>query len=223
MRVATWNLQHDSVNADRRRSQHKKVLEVDADVWVLTEAETGLVPVGYEHATSEPIPGSGPPVHFTILATKSLERLPLPEVPTGVAGLFNLGDEAWLVVGICMPWRLGAPPLPASAAPGATTAPEQWTLVLERLDVALQSLRSDRPKARVLLAGDFNQTLGGHVVGSHAGRAALSSLLARHELSSTRMALSVPSRSATPWITSADQRPGSRWIVGRTLTPAECR
>ncbi len=75
-------------------------------------------------------------------------------------------------------------------------------MVLEQMNVALQWLRGERPGLQ-LLAGDFNQTLEGRVVGSHAGRAALDALLLRHELIACTRGQTEPSWPAARWITYA--------------------
>jgi hypothetical protein len=163
-------------------AQTAQIEAVGADVWVLTEAHPTVLPPALLTATSEEMPGQPRPAHFAVLGAEDLECVPISGLPTAVAGLVRVAGSPWLVLGICMPWRRGAPPLPPTAAPGATTGPEEWQVVLERLDHACIELRQQFPDVPLVVAGDFNQTLDGYVVGSHAGRAALQKLLDRHQL-----------------------------------------
>lgn len=200
MRVATWNLDHSNASAPQRRMQRAQVTATAADVWIFTEADASPVPRGFETVTSDPIPGSAKPLYFAVLAAEHVLPRPVIGIPTAAAGLVHTAHGPWIVLGICTPWRRDAPPLPASAAPGAETGPEQWDIVLQRLDLALTRLRADAPGIPLLLAGDFNQTLDGYIVGSKAGRLALSNLLARHRLT----AYTKTSPSAFPGCAAVD-------------------
>jgi len=125
---------------------------------------------------------TGDRAHYAIVAAESLAVIDLPEVPTGAAGLVEVHGKTLLAVGICMPWRFGAPALPPDAAPGATTGPREWAAVLASLDHGLRRLSRELPDVPLVVGGDFNQTLGGYVVGSHEGRARLERLLSEHGL-----------------------------------------
>jgi len=72
--------------------------------------------------------------------------------------------------------------------------------VLNQLDLALSRLRSEYPDLPVLVAGDFNQTLTGYIVGSLEGRERLRELLTRHDL----VAFTEASPSALPACPSVD-------------------
>jgi len=61
-------------------------------------------------------------------------------------------------------------------------------------------LRAFNPDVPVLLAGDFNQTLTGHLVGSASGRPELEGVLAKHGLT----AYTAKSPSATPGCNAID-------------------
>ena len=99
------------------REQQQRISGMNADVLVLTEARIRAIPHGYKSATSAFIPTDGSDALFAIVAAAELESLPVPELPTAAAALVTHNAQTWLVVGICMPWRQGAPPLPPDAAP----------------------------------------------------------------------------------------------------------
>ena len=105
------------------------------------------------------------------------------EVPTAAAAVAHTGSGDWLVVGVCMPWRVNAPALPSNAAPGKKTGPERWLHVLEQLDKAVERLTKEKSGLPLAIAGDFNQTLTGRFVGSREGRCRLEQFLVGHGLS----------------------------------------
>lgn len=180
MRLATWNLDSSRASARTAERQRHHVERVGADVWVLTEASASSTPAGHAAVPSAVVPGGTQ--HFAVLTAQAVRPLAVAEVPTAAAGVATVGGQDWLVVGVCMPWRRDAPPLPTGAAPAAATGPEQWRAVLGHLDAALTRLGSENPGLPVVLAGDLNQTLEGHVVGSRLGRVLLEGLLRRHAL-----------------------------------------
>jgi endonuclease/exonuclease/phosphatase family metal-dependent hydrolase len=112
-----------------------------------------------------------------------------------------------MVLGVCMPWRRDAPPLPEGAASSAEGGPAQWRTVLARLDAALERLAPSVPSRRLLLAGDLNQTLSGRNVGFTGGRQRLEELLSRHRL----VAYTAEQPSKLPGCSSVDH------ICGPTL------
>jgi len=156
---------------------------VGPDVWVLTEAVVGSVPpVHAGVALSAAMPGVDSGACFAIVSAAALHVIALPEVPTAAAALVHTSAGDQLVVGVCMPWRNNAPALPPSAAPGQDTGPEQWHHVLGQLDKAMGRLRASWPYRPLVIAGDFNETLSGLVVGSTEGRKRLDEFLRKHGL-----------------------------------------
>ena len=188
VRVATWNL--DWAKHVRARPQQADVIaRAAADVWVLTEARPSVLSGGWASAASAEIPpaaGRGRPARdagcFAVVGAPALEEVAVPGLPTAACALVPIAGETWLVVGVCMPWRRDAPPLPEGAAPGAEDGPAQWRKVLTRLDAALEQLTPAVEPGRVLLAGDLNQTLSGRNVGFADGRKRLKEALFRHRL-----------------------------------------
>jgi endonuclease/exonuclease/phosphatase family metal-dependent hydrolase len=200
MRAMTWNLEGADGESAKGREQRQRISEMNADVLVLTEARISAIPHGYKHATSAFIPIDESDAHFAIIAAAEPESVQIPELPTAAAALVTHNTQTWLVVGICMPWRRDAPPLPPDAAPQGISGPEAWRHVLDQLDACLGGLRKSHPQLPVLLAGDFNQTLVGHVVGSGVGREQLQRLLTHHGL----VAFTAASPSALPDCPSID-------------------
>ncbi len=172
--VATWNLEQATAESERGVAQAKQIAAVGAEVWILTEACSGSAPTSHKTALSAAMPGVKSGAHFAIIAAANLEPLDLPELPTGAAAVVHASTGDWLVIGICMPWRKNAPALPPDAAPGANTGPEEWHHVLGKLDEAINRLSS--MNLPIVVAGDFNQTLVGFMVGSGEGRERLEKL-----------------------------------------------
>jgi hypothetical protein len=112
------------------------------------------------------------PAVLTTIAACELTPLPMPEVPTGAAALIEDAGAQWLVVAVCMPWRFDSPALPPRAARERKPVLSKGTKS-SSLDAAITRLRAAVPDAHLLLGGDSNQTLAGHVVRSHRGRAVL--------------------------------------------------
>lgn len=193
MRIATWNLDQAQPSSTDGELQAEVMLKVAADVWIVTETPTRFPLADFALADSAPMIAAKP-AWFTTIAARELTSLPLPEVPTGAAALIEQLGGRWLVVGVCMPWRVGAPPLPRGAAPEGATGPQQWQHVLNRLDAGVTRLRALYPDVPVLLAGDLNQTLAGPFVGSARGRIELEHLLRKHGL--TAYTINSPAASA---------------------------
>jgi hypothetical protein len=199
VRIATWNLEQAQPSSAAGQLQARVMADVAADMWIVTETPTRFPLANFAAAPGTPMIGTKP-ARFTTIAARELTPLVLPEVPTGAAALVGQPGERWLVVGVCMPWRAGAPTLPPGAAPEGATGPQQWQHVLARLDAGMTRLRALHPDVPVLLAGDFNQTLTGHLVGSARGRIELEHLLAKHGLT----AYTINSPAASPDCNSVD-------------------
>ncbi len=150
---------------------------------MLTGAIPSVLPEGWGCVHSADIPPTGPsrrsrqdPGCFAVVGAPELQCLTVPELPTAACALVRSNGTTWLVLGVCMPWRRNAPPLPDGTAPGAHDGPAQWRTVLKRVDAVLERLTPHVGRGRVLLAGDLNQTLSGRNIG-FAGREALVQLL----------------------------------------------
>lgn len=201
MRIATWNLEQAHPNSAAGRTQAEQIADIRADVWIFTEAPDGLRIRRFDIASSEPMLTSEAAYFATIMGCGLLER-PLPEVPTGAAALVVGRQRPVLVVGVCMPWRRGAPELPPTAAPAANTGSEQWSIVMDRLERAVTRLRVDHPDADLVIAGDFNQTSAGLMVGSREGRRRLDRLAAGNDvvIHTANLASAVPGANAVDHI-----------------------
>jgi hypothetical protein len=149
--VATWNLERAAPDSPAGILQRDAIADAGADVWVLTEAHDALAPQDFETTSSE-LMRTTEPARFTTIAAELLQPIAVPELPTGAAAVVSTAERDWLLVGVCMPWRRGAPALPPGAAGDATTGPDQWRAVLMSLDRALHRLRSRHPGIALVLA-----------------------------------------------------------------------
>jgi hypothetical protein len=182
VRVATWNLERADPAKPAGRVQADQIAKASADVWVFTEQHADLHLAGFDSAMSEQMIARESAFFATITA-RNLAPVPLPGVPTGCAAVVDVDAVRHLVVGVCTPWRPGQPPLPMSAVPEGTAGKEEWAAVLMRLQAALRALCAEYPGLPLVIAGDFNQTVGGPwCTGSRAGEAALGKLASDHRV-----------------------------------------
>jgi hypothetical protein len=214
-RIGTWNLEWAG-QARVRPQQAEVIAQAAAHVWVLTEARPDVLPHGWYSATSADIPSAAKDDRsaadagcFAVVGAPELERVAVPELPTAACALVPIAGQIWLVLGVCMPWRRGRPPLPESTAPGAENGPAQWRTVLDRLDETLGRMAPVVDSRRVLLAGDLNQNLSGGNVGFAGGRRLLEEVLCRHRL----VAYTADQPSRLPGCSSVDH------VCGPALPP----
>lgn len=120
MRAGTWNLEWAAREPVERERQAEVLAALRPDVWVLTEARADVLPEGWASTSSAPIPlGRKDGGCFAVLGAPHLEPVAVAELPTGAGAVITTHGQRWLVLGVCMPWRNDAPPLPPGAASGA--------------------------------------------------------------------------------------------------------
>jgi hypothetical protein len=189
-------------NEFARPNEQDLIRELDVDIWAFTEVDPASAPYG-NLAVSSPIPGKA--AAFAAISTRwPLTSLPATTVPRAVAAVVDCPDIPLVVVALCMPWRRAAPPLPPGAVPDALPSREHWTHVLRETSSLIDDLAAQHRGVPILVAGDFNQTLAGMVVGSNAGRAELVAMFERNGL----LAFTSDLPSARPGCMSIDHLAG---------------
>lgn len=110
MRIATWNLQSDKPLSEKRLDLFRQAMvEVGADVWVITESWTDFCPLsGYRlvSQSSQAVDLGSTRRWVAIWSRLDAEPLDLEGQPERMAGgrIRNSGGRATVVVGTVLPW-----------------------------------------------------------------------------------------------------------------------
>jgi hypothetical protein len=170
LKIGTWNVEYGR-GVEKNATRRGLLLDQDADVWVLTEThdELDLSPQ-YTSATTTPRYPRAVESRWTTIWTKrpSMECFDTRDRARTLAVAVNVAGWEVIVYGTVLPWQFDAGP--SGDAPGwtefARVAPlqgEEWAI-----------LRAQHPNAVVIVAGDFNQNLGGpHYYGTKQCRCLL--------------------------------------------------
>jgi hypothetical protein len=158
------------------------LLAVDAEVWILTETHPyiDLGPRYRMAASSSSAPDrSGAERWVSIWARADFTTISYKSVGperTACARLSFRGTD-WYLYGAVLPWHGDKRRDPVIGLPAFTAA-------LQELESDWARIRATDPKARLLVAGDFNQDLldAGHYYGSRSRRQALQDTLERATL-----------------------------------------
>lgn len=153
MRIGTWNL--DARWDERHRGL---VVDMDCDVWLLTEVSDAVAVPGFEmHAT---VGRMSRGQRWASVLSASGERCSEPDPATACVRVPS-GLTVWSSV---LPWRTCGP---TSPWPGARHN--------DRMDAALERLRVAALGGPLIWGGDWNHAFEGYVVGSRHARAVLRS------------------------------------------------
>lgn len=153
---------------------------IDADVWILTETHPNVAPSSTHRlvASSSPAPDrSGDERWVTIWVRTGFDATSCPTTDserTACARLLSSRGATWFVYGTVLPWHSDQRRQPIAGESAFIAALKE-----QKSDWAV--IRDTNPKARLLVAGDFNQDLldEGHFYGSREHRRALQAALDR--------------------------------------------
>jgi exonuclease III len=152
LRIATWNI--CMFSAKKREHIHQQIMQVDADIIVLTETHPEVKLPGYTVCNSKPY-GRGRidigiwtrlPV-INILPTYDPESVACIEVATDWGAL--------LVYGTILPYYGYA------GSDGKSKGWQEHYLAVEKQSKDWSMLQADKPDAQLCVAGDFNQVRDG--------------------------------------------------------------
>jgi hypothetical protein len=174
IKIANWNLERVLPSQKRVSAICKEMTVVDADIWILTETHELFSPgEGFLSATSSvPDRESKPGECWAAVWS----RFPLEPLPTFVADASRCAaarvmtpDFGDIIVYACvLPWG-GSTWRGIPSADGAAFA-----AALELYSNDWERLRTDYPDAKLVVAGDFNQSLANwHYYGSRKQRGLL--------------------------------------------------
>jgi endonuclease/exonuclease/phosphatase family metal-dependent hydrolase len=176
MRIATWNVERVKPGARKAAAQTRRMADVDADIWVLTETHLNHRPSDdHAHAAlSPPYPARRPP-HERWAAIWS--RWPLTALSEPVP--HPRGTVAAMVYGPAGPFIVYATVIPWAHDPQhddgrPARAWEAHLAAIERQGAEWALLRSAHPDVPLIVAGDFNQHRDGR--GRYGTRATRSRL-----------------------------------------------
>lgn len=216
MKLATWNVER--VPSLARRERILAALEVvDADIWVLTETRTDLIPgPGVRSVFScEPDRAGAASERWIGIASKfPVEQLRTTDPVRSAAALIRPAvGRPMVVFGTVLPWATdswrGIRGLPGFLA----------ALAVQRADWA--RLRAEHPNADFVVAGDFNQDLSDrHYYWSREGRVALLAALESAGLVALTADPRDPVRAASnglrAWIDHICVPAESKWVAAHT-------
>lgn len=178
MRIATWNLRRPrNAKSPRALAILEHIHRIDADVWILTETHESVSPgptytsvatTGTDRAQSD---GERWTMIWSRLPMVATEPTTDP-IRTVCAAFASPKHGPITVYGTVLPWATDTRLQPIKGA-----AAFVQTLEVQTAD--WKQLRTGRPDALLIVAGDFNQNLGKkHYCGSAKGRDALRAALA---------------------------------------------
>ena len=159
IRVATWNVEWAA--RAHRDAITARLASVDADVLVVTEGVTSVLPTGGHHALGDAnwgIPGSDPQRRKVLLWS----RFPLSDVVTDpgtgmppgrvVAATCHTPAGPIRVIGVCIPWSF------AHVTSGRRDA-VPWQEHLQVLHGLRPLIEQHLPSLPLIVMGDFNQRI----------------------------------------------------------------
>jgi hypothetical protein len=156
------------------------ILAIDADVWILTETHPNVALKSRYRVAASSSSGSdrfGDERWVTIWVRTPFDTTSCPTADperTACARLSLGRGVDWYVYGVVLPWHGDKRRHPVVGSPAFISA-------LNEQESDWASIRDIDPKARLLVAGDFNQDLldEGHYYGSRLRRQALQDALER--------------------------------------------
>jgi hypothetical protein len=175
LRVATWNVARPRPGSERAQKQRTHISDIDADVWVLTEAHRDFwIGEAYQliaHSGRDAAMGAAE-CWVGIWSRVGGQARPTDDGErTAAIAIEGEGGQRTIVYGTVLPW-LGSPWRGVPAAKGAAFA--------AALAVQSSEWQSLQHEGHLCVAGDLNQDLlaDGHYYGSARNRADLESSLA---------------------------------------------
>jgi Endonuclease/Exonuclease/phosphatase family len=176
MRVATWNLERATANEPRASRLRQTMRQVSADVWVLTETDSNLIPEGAATSISSETPERRhrKGERWVVLWSRRLDLEPMATTDPVRTVCGRLRPETGppvLMYGTVLPWRADVRFHPARGG-------DAFCLALASQAADWQRLLHANPGHVLCVAGDFNQELDSPCrVGTRKGQHALTQAL----------------------------------------------
>lgn len=182
--IATWNLNYLSPNGERAKICRAKLLDIKADVWILTETYQGFKPgedfcliAESEHASDLADDRRWTAIWARASFVSSQKDTRDPE-RTACARIVLPNGLPLYLYGTVLPWR-GSTWREYKSAGGHAFSEALAVQKADWLDI-----RKNDPEALLCVAGDFNQDLlaSGHYYGSKRERKMLEDAMAQANL-----------------------------------------
>ncbi len=185
VRIATWNVERVKPRGWKiAPAQRRRMAEVDADIWILTETHVDHGPGdGYSSIHTPPIPDRRPADERWVAIWSRYPIAPIvetrPRARGTLATLIETPIGELVVYGCVIAWA-NEPTLADGTKAGMWQA---HTETIEQIDNDLAQIRDRLPRIPIVLAGDFNQDRDGSGwYGTHSVRQQLTTVLDRHDL-----------------------------------------
>lgn len=167
VRIATWNVEYAAVREKNRR-RLRRILEMDCDIWVLTETNDELhLGDAYRAVSTTPRPNGREGSRWVTLWSRLpiVTQIPVEDACRTVAAFVASPQGHVLLYGTVLPWHSDRGP----AGDARAWAEHHRVIPLQTVEWA--RLRRDYPDAALCVAGDFNMNLRGpHYYGTAQGR-----------------------------------------------------
>jgi endonuclease/exonuclease/phosphatase family metal-dependent hydrolase len=185
MRIATWNVERVKPRGWKiAPAQRRRMAEVSADIWILTETHVDHCPGdGYAALHTPPVTERRPDCErwVGIWSRYPISAIvePRPRGRGTLAACVDTPIGELIVYGCVIPWANE----PTLADGSAATMWRAHAECIEQIDDDLAMIRDRHPGLPIVLAGDFNQDRDDSGwYGTAAVRRQLSGVLARHDL-----------------------------------------
>lgn len=171
LRVGTWNVEY-AAGAEKNAERQKKLADVNADIWVLTETHDCLVPSD-EHrkvASSCQRPTAREGGKWVTIWSRFpvLEELRVLDRKRTAAAVLDTPAGRVIVYGTVLPWHSDRGDHPPDAVV------RNWSehhRVIPKQAGEWKAIQTAHPGASLIVAGDLNMNLGGsHYYGTKLGR-----------------------------------------------------
>ncbi len=162
MKIATWNLERPRPTSWKKLpAARRKMAQVEADIWILTETRASLAPKeGFQALHSPPHPQrrEDPDERWVSIWSRwPLDQVgPAPSPRGSIAARCTSDFGELIIYGCVLPWSFEPGDGPGKAKRWAVHYEE-----IERQGAEWASLRAAHPNAGLIVAGDFNQDMDG--------------------------------------------------------------
>ena len=154
-RVATWNVEY-AAGPDRNARRLELIQGADADIFVLTETHDELRLSGYEAVSALQRPSARPGARWTTIWSRLAVRRRL-ETADPVRTVAVELDGDLIVYGTVLPWHSDSGPSESKQVNWS-----EYRRVVPIQGAEWRALRQQHPGHTLIVAGDFNQSLGDH-------------------------------------------------------------
>ncbi len=159
LRIATWNLERPTENGHLRNVRRiKKIREIDADLWVLTETHAAITLDGYTSLASQSLPGYH--ANGESFAT-ILSRWPIRRAVSTLDPYFTVCADVDSPAGPMLVFGTIITYANDRGQDGKSRRWEEHRKSIESHAADWRRLRKDFPDHLFCVAGDFNQSRDG--------------------------------------------------------------